>query len=311
MKVSAIIPTLNSAGRLPELLKGLSGQALKCSEVIVIDSGSSDDTVQIAKDFGAKVLVIPKNSFDHGGTRTLAGRRASGEILLYMTPDALPADDHAIANLVRPLHDGKVGAAFGRQLPSPGANPLSAHLRYFNYPGRSYARGYADRKKFGLKTAFLSNSFCAYKRAALEEIGWFKDRLIGTEDTYAGASLLKAGYHLAYAADALVYHSHNYTTLQEARRYFDIGVFHRCEDWILREFGEAGGEGMRFIKSQISYLAKNKKIHLLTEAVLRNCFRFVFYKLGLNYAKIPAGIRPLFSMNRAWWGGKGFSRNSD
>ena len=77
--------------------------------------------------------------------------------------------------------------------------------------------------------------------------GWFAEHLISTEDTYAGARMLLAGYTLAYVSDAMVYHSHNYTVFQEFKRYFDIGVFHKKERWILEAFGNAEGTGLRHL----------------------------------------------------------------
>ncbi len=88
-----------------------------------------------------QIVIIPKEEFDHGGTRTLAGKtRSAGDILVYLTQDALPCDDRAIETLIQPLLADKIcGVAFGRQTPYQDATPFAQHLRLFNYPPQSYA----------------------------------------------------------------------------------------------------------------------------------------------------------------------------
>lgn len=272
-------------------------------EVIVIDSSSSDDTVAVAESLGAVAIVINAGDFDHGGTRTLAAKRAEGDIQVYLSQDSLPADRLAIENLIRPFGDIKVGAAFGRQVPHPGATPFGAHLREFNYPETSFVRTLEDRKQYGIKTPFLSNAFAAYRRSALEEVGWFRERLIMGEDTCAGAMLLLAGYKIAYAADAVVCHSHNFTASEEFRRYFDIGVFHAQEDWLLREFGKAEGEGMAYIRSGARFLSRHGKQYLLPEFFFRTILKYTGYTLGRHAEKIPFPLRKKMSMHRGWWAG--------
>lgn len=297
---SVIIPTYNAGQQIGLLLNALKSQTHPC-EVLVIDSSSTDGTPGIAGHEGAKVLTREREEFDHGGTRTLAARTVSGDILVYLTQDALPADDRAIENLLRPLENQSVAAVYGRQLPKPDASVFASHLRSFNYPGESHLRTLSDRTRYGLKTPFLSNSFAAYRRQALEEVGYFRERLIASEDTYAGAKLLLAGYRLAYAADAAVYHSHNYSVSEEFRRYFDIGVGHSREQWILDSFGRAEGEGMRFLASEISFLVRKNAVLRIPEAILRNGLKYTGYLLGRNHGKLPESVARRLSMNSGWW----------
>jgi O-antigen biosynthesis alpha-1,3-rhamnosyltransferase len=301
LTTSIIIPTLNADSSLETLLQALKGQTVT-GEIIVVDSSSSDRTVDIARTFDAWIIMVRQEDFDHGGTRTFAGKTAKGDILVYLTQDALPSDAHTLKALVTPfINDSKLGAVYGRQLPYPDATPFAAHLRLFNYPHQSYTRSLHDKNNYGIKTAFLSNSFAAYRKRAIEEIGWFKSGLISTEDTYAGAKLLLAGYRLAYAADAIVYHSHNYTLFQEFKRYFDIGVFHKMESWIREAFGKAEGEGMKYLKSEMAYLIKMGKYHLFPELFIRNALKYIGYSLGGSYKWLPGVVIREMSMNREWW----------
>ena len=300
MNVSVIIPTYNGEKYLPKLFDMLGRQSISF-ETVVIDSSSEDNSMEIAKRYTNKTEVIPKSEFDHGGTRTKAGKLSNGDILVFLTQDALPADEYAIEKIVSVFDDPKIGAAYGRQLPYEEASLFGRHLRSFNYPEGSHIRIYRDKEKYGIKTVFLSDSFAAYRREALEKIGWIKDGLIGSEDSYAGAMILKNGYSLAYVSEASVYHSHNYTILQEFKRYFDIGVFYKDQLWILDEFGSAEGEGGKYIKSELSYLRKNRAYNKIPEFFARNAMKYFGYKLGRHYNLLPKKIIPYISMYSQWW----------
>ena len=304
MKYSVCIPTYNAEPYLNKLLLSVRQQSPSC-EIIVIDSSSADNTANIAKAHGAKTIVIQKKDFDHGGTRTSIAQEAKGDILVFLTQDIMFDDSHALENLIKPfLKDEKIAAIYGRQLPNAGSSPFSAHLRLFNYSDSSYVRSFEDRSVYGIRTVFFSNSFSAYRKIALEDIGWFKKGLIFGEDTHAIAKLLFAGYKVAYAADAVVYHSHNYTVFEEFKRYFDIGVLHRTEDWILKEFGQTKGEGIKYIRSEALYLAKHNRYDLIPAFVFRNALKYLGYHLGLKNRSIPKSLTRRISMNKNWWGNK-------
>lgn len=300
MKVSVIIPTYNAQNYLPTLLKKLQEQTISF-ELIVIDSSSTDATQEIAGQFANELIVIPKNSFDHGGTRTLAAQKAHGDIIVFLTQDALPASQHTIESLIESFQDDNVAATFGRQLPYAESSIFGKHLRLFNYPAISYTRTFADKEQYGIRTVFFSDSFAAYKKEVLNEVGWFKDGLIVGEDMYIVAKILQAGYALRYNAHAMVYHSHSYTPAEELKRYFDTGVFHAKESWLLDTFGKAEGEGKRYLLAELNFLLQNKAYHKLPEFFLRNLCKITGYKLGKNYEHLPKNIIVKLSMHRSWW----------
>lgn len=300
--ISIVIPAFNAGNCLDRLIAFLKMQSMSNIEIIVVDSSSKDNTVSIASSGGAKVILIPKGNFDHGGIRTLAGKTASSDFIIYITQDISFFDNGSIRNIIGPFQiDPQIGAVYGRQIPYPDASPISTHLRMFNYPPESCVKTIADTPKFGIKTPFLSNAFTAYRKSAMEQIGWFKDNLIVSEDTYAGAKLLKAGYKLAYAADAQVYHSHNYSLIEEFRRYFDIGVFHRTENWILKEFGKSQKEGNRYITSELKFLWTNNHFLYFPEFIVRNALKFMGYKLGYHYKLLPRLLAIMISRQGNWW----------
>ncbi len=300
MKVSVIIPTFNAEKYLPKLLDTLSKQTINF-ELIIIDSNSNDKTIKIAKHYTKHLISIPTNEFDHGGTRTKAAKEAKGDIIVFLTQDALPYGNDTIESLVDVFNTPSIAATFGRQLAYKKTSLFGKHLRQFNYPKISSTRTFNDTKQYGIKTAFLSDSFAAYRKSSLEDIGWFKDGLIVGEDTYAAAKLILKGYSIHYNAKAQVYHSHSYTLAEEFKRYFDIGVFHQKEHWILDTFGKAEGEGNKYVKSEFNYLLKQDAYHKIPEFFIRNILKYFGYKLGRNYAYISKSFIKRLSMHANWW----------
>jgi rhamnosyltransferase len=299
--VSVVIPTYNAARYLDAQLRALRAQTVKDCDIFIIDSSSSDKTLDIAKQYSVQTLTIPKEVFDHGGTRTLAGKtRSLGDVLVYLTQDALPCDDRAIETLIQPLlAEQKCGAVFGRQIPYQDATPFAQHLRLFNYPTQSYTRTYADRATLGIRAAFCSNSFAAYRREALEDVGWFAENLLLAEDMHVCARMLIKGYKLRYVAEAVVYHSHNYTVAQEFKRYFDLGVFFEKQRWLLDEFGRPEGEGLKFVRSELSYLRSHGLLHLLPISLMRSAAKLMGYRLGHYYTHLPRAVLKRVSMYSA------------
>ena len=300
MNTSILIPTYNASQHLERLLIALRSQSLKDAEIIIIDSSSQDKTIEIAKAFDVRVLTIPQKQFDHGGTRTMVGKLATGDILVYLTQDALPVDEKAVRTLIRLLcEDNTIGLTFGRQIPYEDATPHAKHLRFFNYPDRSYTRAVGDKALYGVKTAFCSNSFAAYRRSALEDVGWFQDKLLMGEDLHVCARMLMKGYRVGYVAEAVVYHSHNYTVAQEFKRYFDLGVFFEKEHWLLDEFGRPEGEGVKFVRSEFSYLRSHGLLHLLPISLMRAAAKLIGYRLGHYYRYLPRTVLSRVSMHSA------------
>ncbi|KXS36820.1 MAG: rhamnosyltransferase [Halomonadaceae bacterium T82-2] len=294
------VPTLNAGDSWNQWLSQAKG-TIERLPTLVIDSSSDDDTARLAEQAGCQVRVIERRHFDHGATRDWALRTLHDcEIVVFLTQDALPATPDAIDRLVEVFRDPAVGAAYGRQLPHVDATPLAAHARLFNYPPRSHRVTPADMKQRGIKAAFLSNSFAAYRRRALLEAGGFPHDTILGEDMVAGARLLKAGWQLAYCAEACVHHSHNYSWGQEFRRYFDIGVMHSREAWILVMTGRAEGEGRRFVVSELRYLARRTP-WAIPGALVRNALKYLGYRLGRGERRLPLPLKRRLSMHRGYW----------
>lgn len=301
MKISILIPTLNAGDDWAKLLESVDAQVVDFCEKIIVDSGSRDKTVQLARNHGFDVVIIHKSEFNHGATRQLLANLAKeADICVFLTQDAILASPDSIKNLVKTFNDPLVGMAYGRQLPHVDAKPLEIHARLFNYPATSHLIGLEDQARLGFKAFFCSDSFSAYRKSALERIGGFPLTCIMGEDAIVAAKMLKANYKKAYVAEATVHHSHSYTLAEEYRRYFDTRVFHEQNIWMLNEYGKPTGEGFKFIRSELSYVLKNSPASLL-RSVASAFAKWLGYNSGRIYKKLPNVIIKKLSMHSFYW----------
>lgn len=269
---------------------------------LVVDSSSIDGTDFTSLPMGFSCIRIEAADFNHGGTRNLALSHlpAGTDVAVFMTQDAFLADPHALSRLVAVFDDPSVACAYGRQLPHADASPVAAHARLFNYPDDSRTVSLVDKAQLGLKACFLSNSFAAYRVADLQAVGGFPSSVILGEDMTVAARLLMAGKCVAYVAEACVHHSHNYSVMQEFRRYFDTGVFHARSPWLLQTFGSAGGEGLRFVRSELAYLWRHAPAWI-PSAMVRTVAKLAGYRLGRLEAFWPVWVKRWCSMHKGFW----------
>jgi rhamnosyltransferase len=280
MKLSVIIPTLNAGTDIRELLKRLRSQTVPPIEIIVIDSSSKDNTVSIAEEFGARISVIPKKLFNHGSTRNRAAREASGDVLVFMTQDALPADNQLLYHLSHPLEQAHIAAAFARHIPKTDASLLEKFAREFNYPEQSSVKGLDDVKVHGIKTFFFSNVCSAIKKELFVKAGMFPAGIRANEDMIISAKLMINGYKTAYVPEAKIFHSHNLSLLKQCLRYYTIGSSLRNNRWIL-DYAKAESEGAQFLKKQLLFVMKNKKISVIPYIFLETMAKYIGFRIGM------------------------------
>lgn len=295
MSEYTIIPTLNPKISDLVLLKESS------KNILIIDS-QSKNAEEILKS-GFKVKPISRHDFNHGGTRNLGARLATedgADILVFMTQDAIPADEAWLENLVAPIRSGEAAATFARQLPRPEASLLEQFSRHFNYPGVSRVRSEADISQLGVKAFFFSNVCSAVRADVFWELGGFPEDVIMNEDMTLAAKLLRAGYKVKYVAEAEVVHSHDYTLKQQFRRNFDVGAF----------FAEAGpelsgasvtGEGVRFVREQIAYVRRHGRADLIPLVIAEAAAKFSAFQLGKRHRLLPLALKKKFSMHSYHW----------
>ncbi|MEW6002435.1 MAG: glycosyltransferase [Nitrospirota bacterium] len=279
MKISVIIPTLNAGRYLENLLSRLYDQDARPSEIVIIDSSSQDNTIDISRNFGVKSIIISNYNFNHGKTRNMAAIEAEGDVLVFMTQDALPVDNKLLGNLTEPLQAADIAATYGRQIPKSDASPLEVFLRHFNYPDSGMVKGLDDIQHYGIKTFFFSNVCSAIKKDLFLKSGMFPD-VRANEDMIMAAKLILSGYKIAYVPDAVVIHSHNYSPFQQFRRYYNIGSSLKNNAWILK-YARAEDEGIRFIKKQVRFLVVERKYLWIPYIFLDYVAKYSGYRIGL------------------------------
>ena len=210
MKVSIIIRTLNEAHYLPELLEGIAGQIIDGAvEVIVVDSGSSDATVQIAEQGGAHLNHIAKDDFSFGRSLNLGCNNASGDILVFISGHCVPCDKNWLAALCAPIKAGEAGYVYGRQT-GRDTTKFSEQQIFEKYFPPHDAPQNAD-------------FFCNNANAAIARNVWqnylFDEEITGLEDMKLARLYVGDGGKIAYASGAMVFHIHNESWGQTRRRY--------------------------------------------------------------------------------------------
>lgn len=303
LQATLVVPVLNAQAWLPTLLPCLAQLVNRGDyQCLIIDSASTDATKVLCHAYPQlEFLSIARCEFDHGGTRNLALTYAKADIVVYLSQDALPTLESVQLLVSKLQSQPDLAAAYGRQLPHAKAQAFGAHLRAFNYPPHSYISSPATLKERGIKAAFLSNAFCAYNINALNAVGQFPDNTIIGEDFIVGAKFLAAGYSLAYVAKATAIHSHDYTPLQELKRYFDIGCMHRQEAWIFTRLARPEKAGRQYVISEWRWLINQGKVFKIPESIVRTLLKWLGYKLGKHSHYLPKSLNKALSMNKNWW----------
>lgn len=297
-----IVPTRNGGPRWLEAAAALRGAVPDPAIVVVVDSTSIDGSDRVATEHGFELRCIEPRTFNHGRTRQWAVEEFCGgkPFAIFLTQDAVIDHADSLTVLLEAFRDSRVGAAYGRQLPHHNARPFEAHAALFNYLPNSETRSFADARRLGIKAAFFSNSFAAYRVAALASSGGFPEHLILGEDAYVAMRMLTSGWLIRYCADAPVRHSHDYSIVAEMQRYFDIGVMHAQIPELLQQFGDPEGEGVRFVLSELRHM-RSTTPWLLPEVLIRNAAKYAGYRLGRAFAGLPRGLCRRLSMTKVYW----------
>ena len=300
--VAICIPTLDPGPWVDRMLAGLAAQRMQPRDLLVIDSSSTDGSPDRWRAAGARVVAIAREVFDHGGTRNRFLELTDAPVLVYLTQDAIPADPGAIAALVTALDERpEVGVAYGRQLPHPGASPLARAHRAFNYPDAPAVRTKQDVATLGVRAAFSSNAFAAYRRLALEAVGAFPAPIVGSEDRWVAARLLQRGWAVAYVPAATVEHSHDETYGQNVRRYFDIGVFQSRERWFEELLGRPDREGTKLVRAQADALRAEGVRAPLPRVLSHAAASWLGFRLGRAHRLLPRAVSAHLSTAPAYF----------
>lgn len=306
-KVDVVIPTYKPGKKFSRLLKMLQRQTWPVGKIIVMNTEKSfwnEHGFEGIKNL--EVHHLTKEEFDHGETRNRGMRFSRADIVVFMTDDAVPADEHLIEALVKAFEQrGPEGEAvimaYARQLPDKDCPLAERYTRSFNYPEESCVKTRADLEQMGIKTFFASNVCCAYDREKFWFQGGFIRRTIFNEDMiFAGKALLQDDYAVAYVAGARVIHSHNYNCGQQFKRNFDLAVSQADHPEL---FGcvRSESEGIRLVKSTARFLIRRGKPWLVPGLVVKSGFKFLGYRAGKCYRLLPKWLILKLTMNREYW----------
>ena len=248
LNISVVIPTFNPGPRIRELIESLLAQTFSPNEVLIVDSSSTDGFESVVPQVDkVRLIRINKKDFDHGGTRDLALKQTSGDFVLFITQDAMPYNNRAIECLYNAINSSdRIAAVSGRQIAYDNASRQEKLIREFNYPANSSVWSSDGSQVLGIRSLFLSDVFSIYRKSAYLDVGGFDHPIKTNEDMLIAAKFLNAGYSIGYAADAIVYHSHDLTLRQEYRRNFLIGA--TLEEYKERLSASEYGRGFALVK---------------------------------------------------------------
>ena len=295
-----VIPVLDGERYLEELLDALAREGV--SETLVIDSGSRDRSLQIARTAGVELLQIEPHEFGHGRTRNLGAERTSGELICFLTQDATPCPGWLAAYLEAFALEERVGAAYGPHLPRADTSPMIARelVEFFASFSGGETRPVLQRPG---DSTFLSNVNACYRRACWEEIR-FRE-VAYSEDQAFGADLLRADWVKVYHPRAAVLHAHDYGAIEFMRRYFDEYRGLRESTGHVEPFGALATA--RYVRAAVAGdrrwmaehgLSRAERARWGTRSAVHHGGRRVFSALGSRAERVPAPMRARLSLER-------------
>ena len=299
--IDLIIPTYKPDKTFAELLNRIKVQTVSVRHIYIINTEESlFDEERFDLEDNVTVIHITKEMFDHGGTRNYGASLSNAEFVMFMTQDAMPANRYLIENILRGFEQEEVAAVYGRQLPRKDAKVIECYTREFNYPDKDQLKSKRDLETLGIKTYFCSNVCAAYRKSVYEMMNGFVTKTIFNEDMIMAANMIEAGYSIFYASKAVVRHSHEYTYREQFSRNFDLAVSQKEYHDIFGKV-KSENEGMRLVKDTMKYLANNKKAYLIPDLIIQSGFKYLGYKAGKNYDKLPMSVIRKLSMNPSYW----------
>lgn len=258
MKCSIVIRAYNEGKHIRKLLLGIAQQSLQPHEVILVDSGSTDDTVSIAREFGVRIVPIEKRLFTFGRALNVGCAAATGDVLVFVSAHVYPRHANWLANLVEPFADQKVVLTYGKQR----GNELNHYSEH-----QIFAKWFPTQSVSNQRSYFCNNANCAVRRSQWE-LRPYDESLTGLEDMDWAKRAQTDGGVLAYVAEAEIVHVHEENWRQVRNRY-------RREAMAMRRINkEAHFSLLDFIKLLPANVF-NDLSHAMTEGRLLREFRSI------------------------------------
>jgi len=305
--VDIILPTYKPTRELFDIIELLESQTYPINKIIIMNTEEKylyrllDGTVFLNQYPNIEIHHLSAREFDHAGTRRKAVKYSRADVFVCMTQDAVPADKNLIQNLIDALTDEEeTAAAYAKQLARSDCREIEQFTRKFNYPDTSCIKSAQDIGRLGIKTFFCSNVCSAYDRKIYDALGGFEKRAIFNEDMIYAGHAVKAGKKIAYAAQAKVIHSHNYTCMQQFRRNFDLGVSQSDHPEVFSGISSES-EGSKLVGDTMRYLWTTKRKRLIPYLFVSSAFKLAGYRLGKAYRHLPANVVFWCSASKNYW----------
>jgi rhamnosyltransferase len=291
-----IILTKNAGPGFKSVLDGVFSQNRKPFETIIIDSGSTDATLEIAKQFPVKIVQIRSSEFGHGKTRNLGAKLAKGKYLVFLTHDAIPMNMSWLDEILAPFEDKMVAAVYGRQVPRKDENLLDKLF---------FLSLYGDRKIKWTEGSYTAgdNIFSDANSAIRKDLlitNPYKNDIIVSEDYEWANRIIGKGYQVVYQPKAKVIHSHSYNLVSLFKRNFDIGVSYKY----ISGFTENGNflkKGLKLLGNEVKYLVKKKRYALIPSVIIRDGIRFIAINLGKSESLFPKNFKKRYLSAQRWY----------
>lgn len=302
MKVDAVIPAYKPGLDLRELVEKLLDQTVRLGRIIIINTDREFfDEKEYLIAPAVDVVHITRHEFDHAGTRDMGLRMSDADYVLFMTMDAIPKDNYLVEKLLSGFRRAdNIAVSYARQLPKKDCNRIEQITREFNYPAQSRVQTSDDIKELGIKAYFCSDVCAMYDTSIYRSLGGFKAPAIFNEDMVYAAGALDAGYAVSYCADALVYHSHNYTGRQYYRRNFDLGVSQADHPEIFERFN-VKGTGMQLVRKSLAQICRRGTPADIIRLVYYSGMKYLGFRKGKNYHKLSLKSCLKHTSDKEYW----------
>jgi rhamnosyltransferase len=297
-ELSILILTKNGGEEFRTCLEQVYAQTvIRQAEVIVVDSGSTDGNVEFARSLGARVEQIAPQRFHHARTRNLAAGMARGEILVFLSQDAIPSSDEWLEAITASFKDPAVGAVYGKQLPKQGASLERKDVLDTVYGDQRIIKDPAHRNGLGYRFYHFSDVNSAIRRSVWQSTQFPEDLRV-FEDLGIAKRILDAGWKIVYEPGACVFHSHHHTTIGLFKRYFDIGyTLKRLQIWdspgtrssLLRD-------GWMLLRNKLRQITR-KRTQGGASALGQDIAKSAGLFLGLNQHRLPYAVKRHLSAN--------------
>jgi len=232
--VSVVIRSKNEERLLGRTLESLERQSFQDFEVVLVDSGSTDTTLDIAKKFTrVRIVEIPSQSFTFGYALNVGAQAAKGTVIVNLSAHAIPVHNTYLGAYLDHFADPLVAGVYGRQVPLAEHH----HLRPLLLSPGDYDKCYGPEKTNRPGEYFFSNSNAAILKARWEEYP-FNESMTGAEDWEWAKRVHAGGYRTLYEPRTIVYHSHNETLRQiwQRARREAVGFKQLDAEWYRRTF---------------------------------------------------------------------------